>query len=245
MICQYFQGPRYVTFCSLQKLSKFYKSYTVKKFRLKNVIKFSRCSFGIQDPGPWKENTCFAASTLMDYASPACLFEKWFYVFFLGDIQHPYLCEGVQAKLVSHLPFYAVSTRAWEPQTLYGLWKEVVNSFLFLKVRFSTEYRFRVPEKKPTRNLVEKLFPVLLYRYLYSNRQGQVIRRRVKIMSVQRRVKSVFHILHADTLSVKWWKKNQGIFVPWTEDFFICKTPDTIEHVFIYCRKVIFFWDTL
>ncbi|CAN7937700.1 unnamed protein product [Ixodes hexagonus] len=33
--------------------------------------------------------------------------------------------------------------------------------------------------------------------------------------------------------------------VPWTTNCLLCKTPETIEHVFIYCWDALLFWDVL
>lgn len=33
--------------------------------------------------------------------------------------------------------------------------------------------------------------------------------------------------------------------MPWTVNCFLCKQPETIEHVFLYCWDAVFYWDVL
>lgn len=54
-----------------------------------------------------------------------------------------------------------------------------------------------------------------------------------------------FFKLHADSLPVKTWLVGRGVFVPWGENCFLCKAPESVEHVFLDCWDAIFFWDVL
>lgn len=164
---------------------------------------------------------------------------------FLRDLRQPFLRVFVQRKLASHLPFFVVSTECCEPPKLFGYWKEVVDALLFLKVRFSMEYLSSVSKRHLVRDLVDCLFPEPLYRSLYADGPGQDVLCRVRKMCVPPRVKSFFYRLHTETLPVKTWMRRRGLFVPWTDNCRLCKTPETIEHVFIYCHDAIFFWDIL
>lgn len=102
------------------------------------------------------------------------------------------------------------------------------------------EYLGKVTKKKLRQDLIEILFPAPLYRSLYSQCPGQDVLRRVKRMCVPPAVKSFFFKLHSETLPVKPWLRDRGIFVPWSVDCLLCKTPESIDHVFIYCSDAVF-----
>ncbi|CAN7999616.1 unnamed protein product [Ixodes hexagonus] len=138
-----------------------------------------------------------------------------------------------------------VTSDSTEPSCLTGYLKEVKEAALFLQTRFSMEYLGSVTKKKLSRDLAELLFPAPLYRSLYSLCPGQDVLCRVKRMCVPPAVKSFFFKLHSHTLPVKPWLREKGMFVPWSVDCLLCKTPETIEHVFIYCWDAVFFWDIL
>lgn len=164
---------------------------------------------------------------------------------FLRDQNHPFLRSVIQVRLANILTTVLVTSDNTVPRTLFGFLKEVKDATLFLQARFSMEYLGNVSKKKLTRDLVEILFPVPLYRSFYSQCPGQDVLCRVKKMCVPPVVKSFFFKLHSNTLPVKPWLKEKGIFVPWSVDCLLCKKPETIEHVFIYCWDAVFFWDVL
>lgn len=64
-------------------------------------------------------------------------------------------------------------------------------------------------------------------------------------MNVKAGAKTFFFKLHSGTLPVKQWLADKGIDVPWTTNCLLCKTPETIEHVFIHCWDAVFHWDIL
>lgn len=74
---------------------------------------------------------------------------------------------------------------------------------------------------------------------------GQNVLKRVKRMIIPPSVKTFFFKLHSSTLPVKVWLQAKGIDVPWSVDCILCKKPETIEHVFIFCWDAVFFWDVL
>lgn len=39
--------------------------------------------------------------------------------------------------------------------------------------------------------------------------------------------------------------QKRGIFVPRSVNCHLCKLPESVEHVFIYCWNAVFFWDVL
>ncbi|CAN7939613.1 unnamed protein product, partial [Ixodes hexagonus] len=164
--------------------------------------------------------------------------------FFVRDQNHPFLRAIIQTKLVHHLPSFIVSYET-TPVKVFGFLKEVVDAVKFLSVRFSLEYLAEVSRKTLARDLIESLFPAPLYRTLYAACQGQDVLSRVKRMIVPPSAKSFFFKLHSPTLPVKEWLDKKGIFVPWTINCLLCKQPETVDHVFIFCWDAQFFWDVL
>uniref|UniRef100_L7M607 Reverse transcriptase zinc-binding domain-containing protein n=1 Tax=Rhipicephalus pulchellus TaxID=72859 RepID=L7M607_RHIPC len=64
-------------------------------------------------------------------------------------------------------------------------------------------------------------------------------------MPVTPTAKSFFFKLHTNTLPVKTWLQEKGIFVPWTTDCILCHKPENIEHAFLDCWDAVFYWDVL
>ncbi|CAN7999892.1 unnamed protein product [Ixodes hexagonus] len=64
-------------------------------------------------------------------------------------------------------------------------------------------------------------------------------------MPVPPGVKTFFFKLHTGVLPVKTWMEDKGMFVAWSVNCFLCKKPETVEHVFLDCWDGIFFWDVL
>lgn len=163
---------------------------------------------------------------------------------FLRDQEHPFIRTFIQTKLSPHLPSFLVSSYGGEPATLVGFQKKVVETLYFLSARFSFEYLSEVNRKKLARDLVISIFPTPLYRSVVCQ-GGEDVLKRVKRMCVPPSVKTFFFKLHTNTLPVKAWLKERGVDVPWSTDCILCKQPETIEHVFIFCWDAVFFWDVL
>ncbi|XP_042146237.1 uncharacterized protein LOC120848218 [Ixodes scapularis] len=164
--------------------------------------------------------------------------------FFLRDQEHFFIRTFIQTKLSPHLPSFLVSSHGGELKRLVGYQKEVVDAVLFLSARFSFEYLSAVSKKTLTRDLLISLFPNPLYRTVVCS-GGQDVLKRVKNMCVPPSVKTFFFKLHSNTLPVNVWLQGKGVDVPWSVDCILCKKPETIEHVFIFCWDAVFFWDVL
>lgn len=164
---------------------------------------------------------------------------------FLRDQTHPFLRAVIQTHLGNHLPSFLVTS--YDDYTIHpkGFLKEVTDAFRFLSVRFSHEYLASVTKKKLSSDLIAVLFPEPLYRSIYSTGPGQDVLCRVRKMCVPPSVKTFFFKLHSGTLPVKTWMHKRGIFVPWSVNCILCKSPESIDHVFIYCWDAVFFWDVL
>ncbi|XP_077491737.1 uncharacterized protein LOC144102272 [Amblyomma americanum] len=114
-----------------------------------------------------------------------------------------------------------------------------------LHVRFSMEYLCNVKKKKLYVDLVGTMLPLPIYRLPHIAGPGADVLKRFKKMPILPAIKSFFFKLHTNTLSVKTWMHDKGIFVPWSTNCFLCHNPETIEHVFLDCWDPIFFWDVL
>ncbi|CAN7983120.1 unnamed protein product [Ixodes hexagonus] len=160
-------------------------------------------------------------------------------LFFLRDIEQSFMRTVIQIKLAWHLPAFLVSSCGEQPSKIGGFLREVVDTYNFLSVRFSRDFLSSVNRKGLSNALYDTLFPEPLYRAVRRQSPGQDVLCRVKKMAIQPRAKSFFFKLYTSTLPVKAWLHEKGIFVPWTTNCLLCKTPETIEHVFIFC------WDAL
>lgn len=163
---------------------------------------------------------------------------------FLRDQRDPFLRTVIQVRLRDVMPEFIVASSGYSG-LIRGYLKEVIDAYRFLRARFSLEYLSGVPRKRLSRDLTDSLFPVPLYRSLYSAAPGQDVLKRVKRMIVPACAKTFFFKLHSETLPVKTWLVSKGIPVAWSENCLLCKKPETLEHVFLDCWDAVFFWDIL
>lgn len=128
---------------------------------------------------------------------------------FLRDVSDPFLRTVCQLRLGRRLPDYVVSTAecgGW----LSGYYKEIVFSVRFLMARFSRDYLSTVKRKELYFALCDVVFPVPLYRSLYSGGPSTDVLKRVKKMHVQPGTKTFFFKLHSGTLPVKSFFGGEG-----------------------------------
>ncbi|CAN7943218.1 unnamed protein product [Ixodes hexagonus] len=154
---------------------------------------------------------------------------------FLRDLSDPFLRTVCQVRLGRALPHIVVSSQCVLSGGIHGYFREVVQATRFLCTRFSLEYLSGVTRKQLYRALVDAVLPVPLYRSLYSVGPGQDVLQRVKKMPVPPGVKTFFFKLHTGVLPVKTWMEDKGMFVAWSVNCFLCKKPETVEHVFLDC----------
>lgn len=164
---------------------------------------------------------------------------------FLREQTNPFLRAVIQNRLPEHLPMYVVSSYCREQRRLGSFLREVVEAYRFLSARFSQEYLASVTRKRLTRDIIDSVFPMPVYRALFHADPGQDVLSRVKKMTVAPCIKTFFFKLHTNCLPVKKWLDQRNIFVPWGIDCFLCKRPETIEHVFLDCWDALLFWDVL
>lgn len=163
---------------------------------------------------------------------------------FFRDVPDPFLRTVCQVRLGRVLPNFVVTSESM-PGGLGGYLKEVYLSCIFLQARFSLDYLWTVSRKKLYKDLCDIVLPVPLYRSQCCAGPWANVLKRVKSMSVPGGVKTFFFKLHTNTLDVKTYLEEKGFFVPWGTHCFICRKPETIEHVFLDCREAFFFWDIL
>uniref|UniRef100_A0A4D5RJL9 Putative tick transposon n=1 Tax=Ixodes scapularis TaxID=6945 RepID=A0A4D5RJL9_IXOSC len=164
---------------------------------------------------------------------------------FLRDQKDPFLRTIIQVRLSRAIPSFVVSSSEDYSVCVRGFLKEVVGAYCFLVTRFSLEYLSEVSRKRLTTDLIDVLFPIPMYRFLYSAGPGQDVLKRVKRMLVPPNVKTFFFKLHSQTLPVKAWLVEKGLPVAWSDNCILCKKQETVEHVFLDCWDAVFFWDVL
>lgn len=164
---------------------------------------------------------------------------------FLRDQTTPFLRAIIQTRLSDEIPSFVVSSNCRKQSKIGSFLREVIDAFHFLSVRFSLEYLSSVNRRRLTRDIIETVFPVPIYRSVYPAGPGHDVLSRVKKMSIPPSIKTFFFKLHTGTLPVKTWLHEKNIFVPWGVHCFLCKAPETIEHVFLDCWDAFLFWDVL
>lgn len=164
---------------------------------------------------------------------------------FLRDQEDPFIRTFLQLTVANALPNLVVTSAYATRYSVSLFLREVVFSCRFLMARFSREFLSTVNRKKLSYDLIDCLFPEPMYRSLYSAGSGHDVLTRVKRMPVPGYVKTFFFKLHTNTLPVKTWMLEKGLFLPWGADCGLCKKPENVEHVFIQCWDAVFFWDVL
>lgn len=154
---------------------------------------------------------------------------------FLRDQSNPFLRTLIQTRLPEEIPSFVVSTYCRQQHRIGSFLSEVVDAYRFLCVRFSMEYLSTVTRKRLSRDIIESVFPEPVYRSMFHAGPGHDVLCRVKKMVVQPSIKTFFFQLHTNALPVKTWLEQKNIFVPWGVHCFLCKKPETVEHVFLDC----------
>lgn len=165
-------------------------------------------------------------------------------LFFFRQCRHPLLRTVLQSVGLEYLPDITVSTMS-HTGLLSAFYREVMQSVRFLLTRYSCDYLFQVSKRKLKADLLDSLFPVPVYRNIPSEWPGKDILSRLKKMAIRPAVKTFFFKVHTNTLPVKAWLAEKGIFVPWSVNCRYCREPETLEHVFLYCTEAQFMWDDL
>lgn len=164
---------------------------------------------------------------------------------FLRDQKNVFLLTVFQERLSDVLPNYIVSTQLARTNIIRGFLREVVWAYQFLCARFSLEYLSSVKRKKLYKDVVEICLPLPIYRTKFCIESGANVLKRVKRMPVRSSAKSFFFQLHSETLPVKPWLEEKGLFVAWSVNCLRCRKPETIEHIFLDCSDAVFLWDVL
>ncbi|CAN7941169.1 unnamed protein product, partial [Ixodes pacificus] len=130
---------------------------------------------------------------------------------FFRTASHDFLRTYMQAEVSSALPYLVVTTvPASTPRLLGYLGEPLEISVQYpFKARFSLEYLFEVSRKALYVDLIDALFPIPLYRNMFSNCPGQDVLKRVSKLHVSPTAKSFFYKLHTSTLPVKPWLREK------------------------------------
>lgn len=98
--------------------------------------------------------------------------------------------------------FFVVSSCCRKQRKIGSFLREVVEAFRFLSVRFSLEYLSGVTRKRLTRDIIETVFPVPLYRSIFQASPGQDVLSRVEIMAIPPGIKTFFSFTYTQTPSL-------------------------------------------
>lgn len=143
----------------------------------------------------------------------------------------------IASQCIAHVCFFC-EWKVWHSERVY----EVVYSFKFLTVRFFLEHLTTV--SRITNNLKEVLFPVLLYRSLYSYVFGEDVLSRVNKWLFQRRWK-LPSLINTPLPFLLKCERKKGLVVASSTNCTLCGKPENIEYMVTDCLDAIFFWDVL
>lgn len=90
----------------------------------------------------------------------------------IRDQRDSFLRSLFQTTLLHHMPDFFVSSDRRERHTLSPFLRKVLFSYRFLRARFSIDYLTNVKRKRLMKDLIQNVFPVLLYRSKYEKSYG-------------------------------------------------------------------------
>lgn len=130
---------------------------------------------------------------------------------FLRDQVDSFLRAVIQTRLSEQVPLFVVVIQSWVLSTQCILERSCSRISDFVSSFF---FRISFWSNAKTPDLYDVLFPMPLYRIGCCERRDQDVLRRVKRMHAQPSVKTFFFKHHTNTLPVKKWLMDKGIFVP-------------------------------
>ncbi|CAN7948458.1 unnamed protein product [Ixodes hexagonus] len=87
--------------------------------------------------------------------------------------------------------------------------------------------------------------PPPLYRGVSQSVVKSDVFHRLRRYPVRTAIKNFFRRFHFEVLPVKTWLVKKGFFEPWSTNCALCPSPETLEHVFLYCTNAELFWAEL
>lgn len=101
---------------------------------------------------------------------------------FSREQTNPFLRAVIQTRLPEEIPSFVVATCYTKQRRIGSFLREVIDACRFLTVRFSFEYLSGVTRKRLTRDIIDAVFPVPVYRSMFHAGPGQDVLSRVKKM---------------------------------------------------------------
>lgn len=99
---------------------------------------------------------------------------------FLWDQTTPFIRAIIQTRLSEEMPSFVVSSSRRKQDKIGSYLREVIEAYHFLSVRFSLQNLSCVNRKRLTRNIIETVFPVPIYRSLFLAGPGHDVISHVK-----------------------------------------------------------------
>lgn len=156
----------------------------------KYFIRFLLCLFGVRLGEKTSRMNLFRRLREGGFSLPHLFLRRIVNRFLsLRDVSDLFLCTVPQVRLGRAFPEYIVSS-SYVTGALQGYFNEVVSSCRFLAARFFMEYLSGVTRNKLYKDVSDVVFPVSIYRALYSEGPGQDVLERVKRILVPLIVKT-------------------------------------------------------
>lgn len=124
-------------------------------------------------------------------------------------------------------------------------YREIAAAKVFFEARFSHEYLQNVKRKTLYWDTLDLITPTPMYRLFAGRAVDSDVLLRLRRYPVRTAIKNFFTRFHFEVLPVKTWLVKKGFFEPWSTNCVLCPTPETLQHVFVYCTNAELFWAEL
>ncbi|CAN7990959.1 unnamed protein product [Ixodes hexagonus] len=124
-------------------------------------------------------------------------------------------------------------------------YREIAAAKEFFQTRFSDDYLKKVKKRHLYWDTIDLIMPPPLYRGMSKTVVKSDVFHRLRRYPVRTAIKNFFLRFHFEVLPVKTWLVKKGFFAPWSTNCALCPSPETLEHVFLYCTNAELFWAEL
>ncbi|KAM7306341.1 hypothetical protein ISCGN_010064 [Ixodes scapularis] len=142
-------------------------------------------------------------------------------------------------------PWLVVTQEGATSAAILRFYKEIAAAIKFFEARFSRQYLSKVKRKTLYWDTVDTVFPPPLYRSFLGTDVESTVFKRLRSYPVRKAAIDFFISFHTEVLPVKTWQEKKGFFVPWNLNCVLCPTPETLQHVFLFCPNAELFWAEL
>lgn len=142
-------------------------------------------------------------------------------------------------------PWLVVTLEGATSSAVLRFYKEIADAIKFFEARFSRQYLSKVKRKALYWDTIDTVFPPPLYRSFQGTSEKSTVFKRLRNYPVRKAAMDFFICFHTEVLPVKTWQEKKGFFVPWNLNCALCPTPETLQHVFIFCPNAELFWADL